>query len=362
MQCAALIAPYALHYNDANGNTIVKRARRTDYAVADGSRQQRVRYLNTRYVYDALNREVTQHDPAGNTRRVVYNAYGEITAKGTGATAQEHFSYDNAGRLIQSNQKDGVERFYFYDANGNETLTLQSSGKTAHTLSGLTPRQVAALEQSQPVDFIKVENHYDSRNLRTRMETPGVDYKQYDRAAQRVTSVLSAGSPAPRIVNRNAYNAFGEVVAEIDGRAHALATSDNPWAQQERRALGYAAQAAQLTPSDQQILLERYTTRMRYTVQGQLAQTEEGLVAAVDERGQSQLLRPTNTFYYDLAGRLVGIKDANGNVSTKLLDANDLLRKEYSAQRDVAGGNYFREYRYDRLGNRRVLIDDRREP
>ncbi|MEJ8837144.1 LysM peptidoglycan-binding domain-containing protein [Ramlibacter sp. AN1133] len=62
------------------------------------------------------------------TTALEYNAFGELTRKGTQAGRQEYFDYDNAGRLWRTNSGDGVDRISLYDALGNATAEIRSSG------------------------------------------------------------------------------------------------------------------------------------------------------------------------------------------------------------------------------------------
>ncbi|GAB3661473.1 LysM peptidoglycan-binding domain-containing protein [Ramlibacter alkalitolerans] len=58
-----------------------------------------------------------------------YNAFGELTRKATqGEERQEYFDYDIAGRLWRTNSGDGVDRISLYDALGNATAEIRSSG------------------------------------------------------------------------------------------------------------------------------------------------------------------------------------------------------------------------------------------
>lgn len=62
------------------------------------------------------------------TTAVEYNAFGEVTRKGVQGGRQEYFDYDNAGRLWRTNTGDGADKIYLYDAQGNQTAEIRSSG------------------------------------------------------------------------------------------------------------------------------------------------------------------------------------------------------------------------------------------
>ena len=72
---------------------------------------------------------------SGDTSEMFYNVYGDMIARGVNsggvlANAQEYAEYDAAGRMWRTNFNDGVGKAYFYDANGNATLLLQTLGST----------------------------------------------------------------------------------------------------------------------------------------------------------------------------------------------------------------------------------------
>jgi YD repeat-containing protein len=114
---------------DAVGNLMQKRRQRTD---ADAAKIADV----TNYRYDARQRQIEQSDVAtGMSQQTRYNAWGEVSAKGTNGGWQQFAQYDGAGRLIKSNTDDGASRAFVYDAVGNVTLKIESSGADLRTLS-----------------------------------------------------------------------------------------------------------------------------------------------------------------------------------------------------------------------------------
>ncbi|HLY89154.1 MAG TPA: LysM peptidoglycan-binding domain-containing protein, partial [Acetobacteraceae bacterium] len=128
--------------------------------------------------------------------------------------------------------------------------------------------------------------------------------------------------PAATIDRQQAYNAFGDIVSETDG-------------------------------------LNRVTT-MAYNVIGKLILKQAPLVSVTDEHGVQSQVRPTERYYYDLAGRLVGVDDANGNRNTLALLAgsgeeageNAITTKEFHADGGV------RSYGIDVFGDVRTVTDE----
>lgn len=75
-----------------------------------------------------------------------YNAFGEMTRKGSQGGRQEYFDYDTAGRLWRTNAGDGVDRISLFDAQGNVTSEIRSSGSGRDNIDvkGFANAQAAA--------------------------------------------------------------------------------------------------------------------------------------------------------------------------------------------------------------------------
>ncbi|QQP95119.1 LysM peptidoglycan-binding domain-containing protein [Lysobacter enzymogenes] len=83
--------------------------------------------------YDVSGRETARVTVASDgsrsvERRTAYNLFGEVTGRGIGpgAVLQEFAEYDLAGRMIRGNLEGGVVRVFYYDANGNAALRMES--------------------------------------------------------------------------------------------------------------------------------------------------------------------------------------------------------------------------------------------
>lgn len=113
------------YYFDLNGNNTHEQIE-----IEDAFGNTRTRTLT--YEYDHLGRQIARASGyfAENTfdfqntgqfqqqvrqETVRYNAFGEVVAKGVDNEEFEFFEYDQGGRLIRSNQGDGVYRIYDYD-------------------------------------------------------------------------------------------------------------------------------------------------------------------------------------------------------------------------------------------------------
>jgi YD repeat-containing protein len=263
--------------------------------------------------YDLLGRAVMQAKVTlngdswslGDQTQTQYNAYGEVSATGTNGL-QTNNAYDNGGRLIRSTADDGTVKLYVYDANGNRTLEITSDGGSlpaGYSWSSLTVDQALALltgNGAHPVAAAAVPGMvvtimgYDARGQETLTAQP---LRQLD------------ANTTTDIVNRWAYDAFGEVVQKTD-------PNGNP-------------------------------TNYVYNTLGKVVQQISPTVNETDENGTIESIRPTQTNYYDLSGRLVGTRDANGNYNTRVLlsgtgygSADASVVKEFHADGGVVTDGY----------------------
>ncbi|MDH4746398.1 hypothetical protein OMP43_20425, partial [Sphingomonas sp. CBMAI 2297] len=187
--------------------------------------------------------------------QMAYNAFGEITARGTNGGWQEQFRYDNGGRLTASNAGDGVWRIHGYDQAGRQTLSLESDGAT--DLSGMS--QADAIGRIAGGTVTASATVYDGRG-------------QAIQAVQ-VLRRTAADGAAQNIATGRGYTAFGELAWETDAYG--------------RR------------------------TDYSYNSMGRVTQIERPSVSVTAENGTVSSLRPTERMFYDIAGRLIGTQDAN---------------------------------------------------
>jgi YD repeat-containing protein len=294
-------------------------------------------------LYDIAGRAVTQtnarldgstwvYTDAGSVAydavRLAYNVFGDIIGRGLtagpGATAvfQETFSYDNGGRLWKSNEGDGVLRFHVYDKAGNRTLTLASAGM-----------DLASLQYDDSTDGITNFNGYtdavgasgDTSYINT-ITTIAV----FDKRGQQIKSLepdRQTGAEDYAFITRaNAYNAFGEVVTETDALGH--------------------------------------DTTYTYNTMGRMLTKVSPQVSVTAENGTVSSIHPTETYGYDLVGRLVSVIDANGGRTRRLLlagtgqekDSDALVLKEFHADFDGTNGSIVTKY--DVFGDARRVINE----
>jgi YD repeat-containing protein len=230
-----------------------------------------------------------------------YNAFGEVIRQGSNGLWQVTNVYDNIGRVLATNSGDGVWKYFGYDRTGNQTAAVTSAGYDLP--SSLTLAGAVAL-----VGNGNVNGTYTVYNNR------GNAIQIVEEGRQ-----LNATTYQDLVTSR-AYNAFGDIVSETN-------------------ALGA-------------------TLNYTYNTAGKRIRIESPYVSITLENGTTQSVRPTENYYYDVSGRLVGARDANNNLTTRSLVAGTgygsgagLVLVEFSPD----GGQ--KTSRYDVHGDARVLID-----
>jgi YD repeat-containing protein len=266
--------------------------------------------------------------------RLNYNVFGEVIGRGltAGAAAtavyQETFSYDLGGRLWKSNEGDGVLRFHVYDKAGNRTLTLASTGAN---LSGL--------DYDDAVDSVDNDDGYTDSiggTGDTSIANATTTIAMFDKRGQQISSIepdrQRTGSGTSTITRSNAYNAFGEVVSEIDARGN--------------------------------------ETTYTYNTMGRMLSKVSPQVSVTAENGTVSNIHPTEIYGYDLTGRLVSVIDANSVMdganhrTTRILlagtgqekDSDPLVLREFHADFDGTNGSIVTKY--DVFGDSRTVINE----
>ncbi|PVM86894.1 hypothetical protein DDF62_17735, partial [Caulobacter radicis] len=230
--------------------------------------------------YDLAGRAVFQANASlngatwtvGDARQTQYNAFGEVVAQGVNGGAQQTYAYDAAGRVWRDLGNDGVARLHVYDAAGNQTLTIASSGADLSALGLTGALALATGDGAHAVGAAPVAG------LTTTITA--FDARNQAIATRQPLRETSAGVFAA-IQTQKTYNAFGETISQTD-------------------ALGGQS---------------LYT----YNTLGKLLTSALPTVNVTDETGAVHAVSPTTTNYYDVSGRLVALRDANGALTTRQL-------------------------------------------
>ncbi len=261
-----------------------------------------------------------------------YNNFDQVTQQGIGTNSASDIAagsalyqianqYDGAGRLVGTNSGDGVWKFFGYDAAGNQTAAVTSAGASFSASTGFA----TALSQAGNANVNATYTTYDKRNLATSVIEEGRD--------------LSGSVTGQTLTTSRSYNGFGDIAAETD-------------------ALGN-------------------TITYAYNNMGRRTRTEGPGVQVTNENGATNWIRPSEDNYYDLGGRLIATRDANGsyaagsqgapaskaantgNLTTWALLAGtgyDGTASLVSTEFHADGGR--KETLYDRMGDARVIRDE----
>lgn len=158
----------------------------------------------TTYRYDLANREIWRKDQGtAEIRETRYDVFGGITGKrlnggGVGGTWQEVAEYNALGQIWRSNQGNSATAVQVYDANGNATLRIETTG--AQDFAQLTLDYILRMSDSQK--FITI-SQYDKRNLLTDTAQPQLSPSEGQVGmGQFITQVVGAGN-SPTITASN---------------------------------------------------------------------------------------------------------------------------------------------------------------
>ena len=215
-----------------------------------------------------------------------YNAFGDVSERGVNGIFAEKFDYDNAGRVWRTTSGDGIHKYFLYDNNGNQTVSIASDGADIENKS---LADVLALWGVENTDADNNNIMDDSNRIRTHyVDGVNATLTKYD-ARNLAVEVLepereshnSSGLIRSDLVTKRAYNAFGDVTSESD--AH-------------------------------QNTIEYY-----YNTMGRRIRTVSPEVSVTHADGTTEELRPTEHMYYDVSGRLVASRDANNNLTRQTL-------------------------------------------
>lgn len=239
-----------------------------------------------RYSYDLLGRVVLESSASsdgawsfGDARGMTYNAFGEIVEKSVNTVVTERFSYDAGGRMWLSTAGDGVVKLFVHDGAGNITLTYASAGldltgavSIADTIGYVMTGGV--VDGGTRTDVTATFTRYDGRGLLLGSVEP----------KRQLSRDLTTGAYTTADIHRSrSYNAFGEVVSETDPRG--------------------------------------YVTDFIYNTMGRIIEQRRPEVAYTNEAGVVINARPTEQYRYDISGRLIATRSANGFWTSRTLMA-----------------------------------------
>jgi len=294
---------------DANGNI----ARRWQVLTQiDDSRVVQ----DKRYRYDAENHllqsATIKADGTQATEDAVYNAFGEVAAKGVDGVLSTRFDYDKAGRLWRSNAS-GYFQIFVYDLSENITQLVTSTNAygSEYDNNGV---DLSERYYETVIDFNQQASHYDLQR----------QDNLYDRLGRLLSKTKdgSARGPnkqdpieVPRAIQTQQLDRWGNVISHTNANG--------------------------------------YTTYYEYNAFNDISEQRLPEMKVVDEQGVARLLSPVLYFAYDVLGRAIAMTDANGHTVSKILDAEGHVIGEIDAK-----GNQ-RNKEYDLFGQLKSSSDER---
>lgn len=210
----------------------------------------------------------TRGAAANDTAMMRYNAHGEMVERGINNVWAEQFAYDAAGRLWRTNSEDGVWRYMLYDGRGNRTVEIESEGMNI---------------TSQTMDWVLGRWGSNANALRTTwVDGVVATLTRHNRTGLAIEVIepqreLAMGATPVNLITSYVYNAFRDRIAEIDPRGN--------------------------------------RTDFVYNTMGKVTQKIAPQVTITTEAGTDFNVRPTELYYYDVAGRLAASRDPNGNLT-----------------------------------------------
>ncbi|MDH1109947.1 hypothetical protein N5C55_27255, partial [Pseudomonas otitidis] len=314
----------------------------------------------TRYFYDSEGRQVGRLDAEGYLSESVYDAggrliqkirYGQATTEalrangtlaqlrpGAGENLESWYFYDAAGRQVGSIDEQQFVTEVVYDEAANLQRTIRygtiyhGAAVTASTRFA-TVRAVAAASGVQQATTVAYD---DLGRVSQRTATDGTRTTfEYDAAGRLVREVQARGTSDERSLNSR-YNAFGEVIGKLLGKASTRIKDG-------------------MTEAEVTAIYAQYGLAYRYDAAGRV-------VSVTDQEGNRTLS------YYDAAGRLTQVINALGEVSETQYNAfGDVSeRTDFSARlastdlSGLSGGLLTTSVKALVQGIRNAAVDNRR--
>lgn len=328
-------SPYTEMRYDAFGNVLMTRkyalGKRSDGSVTGHAKDQ---YEYT--FYDWQGRAVAVSAANGDTRYTEYDAADHVvrqryTLWGTqaafNATVYADYVYDKSGRQTQLHQYRALPNWTSEDL--KQTAEYNAFGEIVRKTHG-------ALQGA--LNYV-----YDAAGrLTSSNENFGARNFGYNLAGHQVREQhVVATSDGQRVdaVTTTFVDRLGRAVL-VRQPSHTADASLSSTIQQIKDRWGNVLEAVDA---------RGYRTNYRYNELNQTTRDERPLVVVVGENGAGAWVRPVNQWFYDALGRLIGTRDANGNLRTQELDAAGQLVRTV----DALGSATL--YAYDALGQQRIV-------
>ena len=343
------------HYEDVDpdrpglGQVLVTdREFREDQVTAESYSYTRVKTYqydsNGQQIQDTINTFDENNVEQTITNVTSYNAFGEVASQGLIDKPDTFtYKYDQAGRLVRSNQGDGVFKHYSYNAQGFMTREIREGDQSTTSDDRYTYVQYdlngKALIQKAP-EFTATDNNI---NPGTPTLTSPTTEQGYDRWGNVVSVKDALGN-----VTSYRFNRFNQVVEE---KKTSVSYWDESGQEQDNFEATtthyYDARGLRIGVKDEADFLSRF----EYDEAGQLIKEYDNANHKTE-------------YAYDAHGQLIATKDALNYVRTKNYDLNGqvisqgIIRDgdylEYKSGDDTSGIKevIINSFAYDELGQR----------
>ncbi|MFZ5756301.1 MAG: hypothetical protein ACOY3X_05325 [Pseudomonadota bacterium] len=246
------------------------------------------------YAWDLLGRQTatTSHYMDGATAKETadiaeYNAYGEVSVKKINGTTLETYTYDKAGRVIQTVNANGTTH-YHYD------------------LAGRMTRSVGVGDGTNP-DRVTV-NVYDVLGRLTEQRLP----KSLFNLSSSSDTATTLTDAIPLV--KQQFDRWGNVTQRTDARGSAWKYTYNA---DNRNLTEESPQEMAITVTGATITMGQLKTA-RYDALGNVAMALDGKV----ETGTTTVALRSESFFYNTVGQLVKDIDATGIIREYAVDAH----------------------------------------
>ncbi|MFK3649425.1 putative Ig domain-containing protein [Lysobacter enzymogenes] len=328
-------SPYTEMRYDAFGNVLLTRkyatGKRSDGSVTAHAKD-RLEYIR----YDWQGRAVAVTAGNGDIRYTEYDAADHVvrqtyTLSGTqaafNATVYADYVYDKSGRQTQLHQYRILPNWTSEDS--QQTVQYNAFGEIVRKNHG-------ALQGA--LNYV-----YDAAGrLTSSNENFGTRNFGYNLAGHQVREQhVVATSDGQRVdaVTTTAVDRLGRAVL-VRQPSHTADPNLSSTVQQIKDRWGNVLETVDA---------RGYRTNYRYNELNQVTRDERPLVVVFAENGAGAWTRPVNQWFYDALGRLIGTRDANGNLRIQEIDAAGQLTRGI----DALGSATL--YAYDALGQQRVV-------
>ena len=295
----------------------------------------------------------------------VYNALGDAVSTNVAAgslTQQSYATYNALGEQTSATDADGNVYTTTYDANGNVltqsyTLTGTTTVTTTNTYDGDNQLLSTAVQRSGVSTYDSYtqqkynafgeviakgdgnasganggyEAQYTYNNAGQQTSAPNsttgaIHQYGYDLDGNLVLDTSSLTGSSATVYTQNTYNLSNQIITQLMPSTDA-ATGENSTAVQ----YSYDRWGNKTLETD----ANGNTTTYQYDSQNHLIEEMQARVLVVSATGAYNWTTPTETWYYNVDGELMGSIDENGNVTQYTYDAAG----NQTMSQDATGGN-----------------------